>query len=144
MVHDNRIFLIGIEISWLHHPTVQFYTIASSESEELLARHVEVGYLFCQSLVVHKRSQCLTRIVIDSNDWRRCDIGECIDVILHALAEDGTVGTFICRKFGFASLGIDLVNMLKKVSRGLSRVEAGNPGFLRLVQVTSGGFSWWL
>ena len=27
---------------------------------------------------------------------------------------------------------------------GLSRVEAGNPGFPRLVQVTSGGFSWWL
>jgi len=35
-------------------------------------------------------------------------------------------------------------DMLKKVSRGLSRVEAGNPGFPRLVQVTSGGFSWWL
>ena len=30
------------------------------------------------------------------------------------------------------------------MSRGLSRVEAGNPGFPRLVQVTSGGFSWWL
>ena len=28
--------------------------------------------------------------------------------------------------------------------RGLSWVEAGNPGFPRLVQVTSGGFSWWL
>ena len=28
--------------------------------------------------------------------------------------------------------------------RGLSRVEAGNPGFPRLVQVTSGGFSRWL
>ena len=25
-----------------------------------------------------------------------------------------------------------------------ARVEAGNPGFPRLVQVTSGGFSWWL
>src|SRR5574341_826791 len=34
--------------------------------------------------------------------------------------------------------------MLKKVSRGLSRVEAENPGFPRLVQVTSGGFSRWL
>ena len=34
--------------------------------------------------------------------------------------------------------------LLKKVSRGPSRVEAGNPGFPRLVQVTSGGFSWWL
>ena len=33
---------------------------------------------------------------------------------------------------------------VKKVSRGLSRVEAGNPGFPRLVQVTSEGFSWWL
>ena len=33
---------------------------------------------------------------------------------------------------------------MKKVSRGLSRVEAGNPGFPRLAQVTSGGFSWWL
>src|SRR5574341_1389847 len=32
-------------------------------------------------------------------------------------------------------------DVLKKVSRGLSRVEAGNPGFPRLVQVTSGGFS---
>ena len=30
------------------------------------------------------------------------------------------------------------------MNRGLSRVEAGNPGFPRLVQVTSGGFSWWL
>ena len=28
-----------------------------------------------------------------------------------------------------------------ELSRGLSRVEAGNPGFPRLVQVTSGGFS---
>ena len=35
-------------------------------------------------------------------------------------------------------------DVLKKVSRGLSRVEAGHPGFPRLVQVTSGGFSWWL
>ena len=35
-------------------------------------------------------------------------------------------------------------DVLKKVSRGLYRVEAGNPGFPRLVQVTSGGFSWWL
>ena len=35
-------------------------------------------------------------------------------------------------------------DVLNKVSRGLSRVEAGNPGFPRLVQVTSGGFSWWL
>ena len=32
-------------------------------------------------------------------------------------------------------------DVLKKVSRGLSRVEAGNPGFTRLVQLTSGGFS---
>ena len=31
------------------------------------------------------------------------------------------------------------VDVLKKVSRGLSRVEAGNAGFPRLVQVTSGG-----
>ena len=29
-------------------------------------------------------------------------------------------------------------DVLKKVSRGLCRVEAGNPGFPRLVQVTSG------
>ena len=35
-------------------------------------------------------------------------------------------------------------DMLKKDSGGLSRVEARNPGFPRLVQVTSGGFSWWL
>src|SRR5574337_827959 len=35
-------------------------------------------------------------------------------------------------------------DVLKKVSRGLSRVEAGNPGFPRLVQVTSAGFSRWL
>ena len=33
---------------------------------------------------------------------------------------------------------------LKKDSRGLSQVAAGNPGFPRLVPVTSGGFSWWL
>src|SRR5574337_1951615 len=41
-------------------------------------------------------------------------------------------------------MGIWPRDVLKKVSRGLSRVEAGNPGFPRLVQVTSGGFSWWL
>ena len=34
--------------------------------------------------------------------------------------------------------GICPRDVLKKVSRGLSRVEAGNPGFPRLVQVTSG------
>ena len=35
-------------------------------------------------------------------------------------------------------------DVLKKVSRGVSQVEAGNPGFPRPVQVTSWGFSWWL
>ena len=40
--------------------------------------------------------------------------------------------------------GIGPRDALKKDSRGLSRVAAGNPGFPRLVQVTSGGFSWWL
>src|SRR5574337_2074709 len=35
-------------------------------------------------------------------------------------------------------------DVLKKVSRGLSPVEAGKPGFPQVVQVTSGGFSWWL
>ena len=42
------------------------------------------------------------------------------------------------------SRGIWPRDVLKKASRGLSRVEAGHPGVLRLVQVTSGGFSWWL
>ena len=42
------------------------------------------------------------------------------------------------------SRGIWPRDVLKKVSRGLSRVEAGNPGFPRLVQVTSGDVSWWL
>ena len=42
------------------------------------------------------------------------------------------------------SRGICPRDVLKKVSRGLSRVEAGHPGVRRLVQVTSGGFSWWL
>ena len=71
---------------------------------------MEVGYLFCQSLVVHKGSQCLTRIVINGNDWRSCDIGECIDVILHALAENSAVSTFLSRKFGLASLGVDFID----------------------------------
>ena len=35
-------------------------------------------------------------------------------------------------------------DVLKKVSRDISQVEAGNPWFPRLVHVTSGGFSWWL
>ena len=45
---------------------------------------------------------------------------------------------------GIASLlsshgrGIWPRDVLKKVSRGLSRVESGNPGFPRFVQVTSG------
>ena len=42
------------------------------------------------------------------------------------------------------SRGIWPRDVLKKVSRSLTRVEAANPGFPRLVQVTSGGFSWWL
>ena len=37
--------------------------------------------------------------------------------------------------------GIGPQDALKKDSRGLSRVAAGNPGFLRLVSVTSGNFS---
>ena len=40
--------------------------------------------------------------------------------------------------------GIGPRDALKKDSRGLSRVEAGNPGFPRLVQVTSGSFLWCL
>ena len=39
---------------------------------------------------------------------------------------------------------MELAVPAQAVSRGLSRVEAGNPRFPRLVQVTSGGFSWWL
>ena len=45
---------------------------------------------------------------------------------------------------GSRQWGIWPRDVLKKVSRGLSRVEAGHPGVPRLVQVTSGGFSWWL
>ena len=37
--------------------------------------------------------------------------------------------------------GIGPQDALKKDSRGLSPVAAGNPGFLRLVAVTSGTFS---
>ena len=64
------------------------------------------------------------------------------------LAQGSRVSMRVAR--GSASLlsspgrGIWPRDVLKKVSRGLSRVEAGNPGFPRLVQVTSGGFSWWL
>ena len=38
--------------------------------------------------------------------------------------------------------GIGPQDSLKGESRGLSRVEAGNPGFPRLVTVTSASFSW--
>ena len=48
------------------------------------------------------------------------------------------------RLYSHGSRGIWPRDVLKKVSRGLSRVEAGHPGVPRLVQVTSGGFSWWL
>ena len=50
----------------------------------------------------------------------------------------------ICNIPAHGSRGIWPRDVLKKVARGLSRVEAGNPGFPRLVQVTLGGFSWWL
>ena len=42
------------------------------------------------------------------------------------------------------SRGIWPREVLKKVSRGLFPIEAGNPGFPGLVLVTSGGVSWWL
>ena len=47
--------------------------------------------------------------------------------------ESSPIVTEIIQKYG-----------ISMVSRGLSRVEAGHPGVRRLVQVTSGGFSWWL
>src|SRR5574342_1070456 len=50
----------------------------------------------------------------------------------------------ICNMPAHGSRGIWPRDVLKKVSRGLSRVAAGHPGVPRLVQVTSGGFSWWL
>ena len=40
--------------------------------------------------------------------------------------------------------GIRPQDALKGESRGLSRVASGNPGFPRLVTVTSGSFSWCL
>ena len=40
--------------------------------------------------------------------------------------------------------GIEPQDTLKGESRGLCRVAAGHPGFLRLVTVTSGRFSWCL
>ena len=39
---------------------------------------------------------------------------------------------------------IERYDEFARVLIGLSRVEAGHPGVPRLVQVTSGGFSWWL
>ena len=50
--------------------------------------------------------------------------------------------TDIMTPFNLAPKGSKV--LVKKQTRGLSRVEAGNPGFPRLVQVTSGGFSRWL
>ena len=40
---------------------------------------------------------------------------------------------------------VELFQILKDDAvKVLRSIEAGNPGFPRLVQVTSGGFSWWL
>ena len=60
--------------------------------------------------------------------------------------QDETVRAYLneVRRIPSHGRGIWPRDVLKEVSRGLSRVEAGNPGFPRLVQVTSGGFSWWL
>ena len=41
-------------------------------------------------------------------------------------------------------MGIRPQDALKEESRGLSRIVAENPGFPRLVTVTSGSFSWCL
>src|SRR5574337_1149733 len=50
----------------------------------------------------------------------------------------------ICNMPAHGSRGIWPRDVLKKVSRGRSRVEAGSAGVGRLVQVAAGGFSWWL
>ena len=58
------------------------------------------------------------------------------------------LGVTISDVAGYGENGVLFYNAdqlrTKVLARGLSRVEAGNPGFPRLVQVTSGGFSWWL
>ena len=57
---------------------------------------------------------------------------------------DGDCSHEIKRRLLFGRKAMTNLNSILNISRGLSRVEAGNPGFPRLVQVTSGGFSWWL
>ena len=110
MVHDDRIFLVRVEVGRLHHPSVQFHTIAGGEAEEFLARHVQTCYLLHQLLIVHQSGQGLAGIVVDGDDLRGSQVGEGIDVILHALAEDGTVGTFLGRELGLASLAVNLID----------------------------------
>ena len=98
-------------------------------------------------------------LLTEQNVRRISDIKNCtLDVVLTRYDGEvseprvGRQGSRVSMRVarGSASLlpshgrGIWPGDLLKKVSRGLSRVEAGNPGFPRLVQVTSGGFSWWL
>ena len=83
------------------------------------------GATFGISLKLRRRTQGASRVAPGKSGLHSSCEGECS----------------IALKSGW---GIGPQDMLKGESQGLSQVAAGNPGFPRLVMVTSGSFSWCL
>ena len=110
LVHNHRILLGWVEVGRFHDPAVQLYAVAGSKGEEFLARQVHRSYLLCQFLVVYQCGKCFAGVVVNGNYRRSSYVRECIDVILHALAEDSLVGTFFARQLGLATLCVYLVD----------------------------------
>ena len=92
---DNRIFLVGIEVKRLHHPTIQFDTFGSSESKSLtLAPIVLLGFL--QQLLVIFQGLDYLSLAIANGKYLWMTIGTpCIDKIAIVAREISRVGTFL-------------------------------------------------
>ena len=63
-----------------------------------------------QLLIVNQCGELLTCIIIDGDNWWGLHIREGIDVILHGVAENSTIGTFFSRQLGLSAFSIYLIN----------------------------------
>ena len=100
LIHHHGIFLRGIEVAWLQHPTVQHGAIGEFELEEFLcsADFVEA---FLRLLVVNERGEHFSAVPLTKRGHR--NFGEC-RVHIEEVAEVGGEGRCTRTTFGGEAL----------------------------------------
>ena len=95
---DNRILFRSIELSGLHHPSVQLYSLRCGERKSFLGCPTVVRYFFPQRRIVNQRGHHLSFFVPNGIYIRMIVIAPCIDEILIVARELRNVPTLLLRQ----------------------------------------------